>query len=157
MAAASPSNAPDGGESASDAESICSDDAHSAVSSSGLDSDEEFGVGCESREASESDASDQDEHSAADESADDVADDEADAADEEALNECGHLPLERRTGLGDLDQIERWLQRVWGSGRRRPRGGCRIGGGRVRGCSWVGWGSGGCSRERRAQNARCLS
>jgi hypothetical protein len=88
MAAASPSNAPDGGESASDAESICSDDAHSAVSSSGLDSDEEFGVGCESREASESDASDQDDHSAADESADDVADDEADAADEEALNEC---------------------------------------------------------------------
>ena len=45
-------------------------------------------MGCESREASESDASDQDEHSAADESADDVADDEADAADEEALNEC---------------------------------------------------------------------
>jgi hypothetical protein len=89
VAAASPSNAPDGGESASDAESICSDDAHSAVSSSGLDSDEEFGVGCESREASESDASETKVyHSAADESADDVADDEADAADEEALNEC---------------------------------------------------------------------
>ena len=91
MAAASPSNAPDGGESASDAESICSDDAHSAVSSSGLDSDEEFGVGCESREASESDASETKVyHSAADESADGVADDEADAADELSpeVSEC---------------------------------------------------------------------
>ena len=41
MAAASCSNAPVGGESASDEESVCSDDLHSAVSSSGLSSDEE--------------------------------------------------------------------------------------------------------------------
>ena len=88
MAAASSSNAPVGGESASDEESVCSDDLHSAVSSSGLDSDEEFGVGCESREASESDASGQDDHSAADESANDSADDKDDAADEATLNQC---------------------------------------------------------------------
>ena len=88
MAAASSSNAPVGGESASDEESVRSDDQHSAVSSSGLDSDEEFGVGCESREASESDASHQDGHSAADESADDLANDEDDAADEATPNQC---------------------------------------------------------------------
>ena len=88
MAAASSSNAPVGGESASDEESVRSDDQHSAVSSSGFDSDEEFGVGCESREASGSDASDQDDHSAADENADDLADDEDDAADEVARNQC---------------------------------------------------------------------
>jgi hypothetical protein len=88
MAAASSRNLPAGDESTSEEEGGSSDDQCSFASSSGGDSDEEFGVGCESREGSEDDASEQSEQGDQDEFADRASDDEDDAAADETTFEC---------------------------------------------------------------------